>query len=94
VFERNGWKLAPLFDVNPNPNPGADRVTGIGGSTAPADAYEALMGAAETFRMSRRAASESWDQVREAVSHWDQVARANGVSDSEIRQFEPVLTRY
>lgn len=94
VFERNGWKLAPVFDVNPNPNPGAERVTGIGGSTAPADAYEALMGVADTFRVNPQAATEAWDQVREAVGQWDQVAQANGVPAAEIREFEPVLTRH
>jgi len=35
VRERNGWKLAPLFDVNPNADLGAERVTGIGATTAP-----------------------------------------------------------
>ena len=94
VFDRNGWKLAPAFDMNPNPDPGAERVTGIGGSIAPTDAHDALMGVADAFRMNPRAASEAWDQVREAVSHWDQTARANGVSDPEIRRFEAVLTRY
>jgi serine/threonine-protein kinase HipA len=94
VFAKNGWKLAPMFDVNPNPDVGAERVTGIGGSTAPADAYEALMDVADTFRMDPDAATEAWDQIRDAVSCWAKIARANGVSDAEIRLFEPALTRY
>lgn len=94
LFARNGWRLAPLFDVNPNPDVGVGRVTGIGGSTAPADAYDALMAVASTFRMAPDAAIEAWDRTREAVSYWAETARAHGISDAEIRRFEPTLTRY
>lgn len=32
--------------------------------------------------------------LREAVSHRDQIARANGISDLERHRFEPVLTHH
>lgn len=94
VFARNGWKLAPMFDVNPNPDPGAERVTSIAGSTTSVDAHAALMGAAETFRLTRGAAIDAWDRVLEAVGRWKEIASANGVAAIEIRRFEPVLTRF
>jgi serine/threonine-protein kinase HipA len=87
----NGWKLAPVFDVNPNPDPGAERVTGIGGTTAPGDAHDALMVAADTFRLSPSAANSAWNQIRDAVSDWSVVASANGVPDAELRLFRPAL---
>jgi transcriptional regulator with XRE-family HTH domain len=30
---RSGWRLSPAFDLNPNPEIGMKRVTGIGGRT-------------------------------------------------------------
>jgi len=94
LFNENGWKLAPIFDVNPNPNMDAERITGIGGTTASTDSYEALMGAAATFRMESRAATEAWDKIRRAISHWEPIARSNGISKAEIRRFEPALSRH
>jgi serine/threonine-protein kinase HipA len=94
VFAKNGWTLSPIFDVNPNPDPGAERVTGIGGSTTHIEGHDALMDVADTFRMNPEAATDAWEQIREAVSHWERTALANGVPDAEIRLFKPVLTRY
>ena len=33
LYERGGWRLAPLFDVNPNPNRQENRQTALGGHT-------------------------------------------------------------
>jgi serine/threonine-protein kinase HipA len=33
LFEKGGWRLSPLFDVNPNPDLSARRQTSLGGHT-------------------------------------------------------------
>ena len=42
VREPGGWRLSPLFDVNPDPDRGRSRVTSIAGATHGEDEPEAL----------------------------------------------------
>jgi len=51
-----GWRLSPAFDINPNPDPGVSRQTGIGGAYDWAGALDALMTYAKEFRLTPRAA--------------------------------------
>lgn len=49
---RGGWRLSPAFDINPNPDAGSPRVTGIGGARTRSDAIDALRTYALNFDMS------------------------------------------
>jgi len=89
-----GWALAPAFDVNPNPNPSTGRVTGIAGTIARREARDALFDAAEYFDLRTDDATRIWEEVRDAVAKWRDVAASHGVSDSETRRFESVLDRH
>jgi hypothetical protein len=46
------WRRAPGFDINPNPELAAQRVTSIGGAVNPADEVSALLAYAESFGLS------------------------------------------
>ena len=48
---RAGWRLSPVFDINPNPDVGTQRVTGIGGAHQREDEIEGLTMYAESFRV-------------------------------------------
>lgn len=75
-----GWTLAPIFDVNPNPEP-TERLTSIVGSTDRVGGLEALLGVA------RGEALEAWDRIRRVVSGWRTVAGANGISVKDQHRF-------
>ncbi len=85
--EPGGWRLSPAFDINPNPDPGVSRQTGIGGAYDWAGALDALMSYAKEFRLSPKAAGETLDEVRAAVATWRQSAALNGIGAGEITQF-------
>lgn len=86
-----GWALAPLFDVNPNPDPAAQRVTSVLGSTNRAGCLDALFAVRDSFEIGRSEAYETWDALRGGVAQWRAVAGANGIAPSEQRQFADVL---
>ena len=83
----SGWTLSPVFDVNPNPDTGVQRVTGIGGATRRSDELEGLMAYAGTFRVGVGDVKVIVREVLEAISGWRQVATSNGISPGELPRF-------
>lgn len=87
-----GWRLAPAFDVNPNPDLAAQRVTSVGGASNPSDEVKALLVYSETFDMTHAQARSVLREVSDAAGNWAAVARRNGVADAEIARFDRTLT--
>ena len=90
---RAGWRLSPVFDVNPNPHLSASRVTSIGGADDPANEWAALREVSGIFGLTRGEADSVIDRVRQAVAPWRSVARQHGVPATEIARFAPVFDR-
>jgi len=90
---QTGWRLSPVFDVNPNPELAASRATSIDGAVMIDAEGEALMRVCEWFGLSDEAAHQAAHEAREAFSQWRYIARANGAPDGEIKLFAPVLDR-
>jgi serine/threonine-protein kinase HipA len=86
----SGWALAPAFDVNPNPTPGA-RVTSIAGGRAALDEVEGLVAAAPYFRIRPGEVREQVRGVVDAVSTWREVAAANGIAARQLDLFAPIF---
>jgi serine/threonine-protein kinase HipA len=86
--DEGGWRLSPIFDVNPNPDITEERATAIAGATAAADEVDALLLVAPDFGLSESRAHEVLAEVAGATSVWRDVAGANGVNSSEVRRFE------
>lgn len=86
-----GWTLSPIFDVNPSPDIGRGRVTGIGGSVAPEDEVVALHEVAGEFRLREHEARSVAQEVVHAVATWREVASGNGISSNEQTRFGEVL---
>ena len=91
LHERAGWRLAPAFDVNPNPDLAARRVTSIGGADNPADDLRALITYWSIFGLTNTQAHMTLREVADAASDWEARARANGVAAAEIERFRPTL---
>jgi serine/threonine-protein kinase HipA len=90
---RSGWTLAPAFDVNPNPDLAAQRVTSIGGASNPSDEVGALLVYSESFGLTNGQARSVLREVTDAAGNWAAVARRNGVADAEINRFDRALTQ-
>lgn len=73
-----GWRLAPAFDINPNPYP-ARRQTSIGGYTDREGCALALVESADSFGLTRGDTDEIVGRIKDALGRWRQVAAANGI---------------
>lgn len=83
-----GWRLSPLFDVNPDPDGGAQRVTGIGGAHRRDDELDGLMTYAGSFRITPADGRQIIRDVLDSTADWRRVATGNGVMKSELSRFE------
>ncbi|MFZ2242743.1 MAG: type II toxin-antitoxin system HipA family toxin [Gordonia amarae] len=82
---KGGWSLSPVFDVNPEPDVGKRRVTGIVGSSD--DEPAALLALADECRLSRGQTSALVGDVVAAVAGWRDTAQRNGIGPGEIELF-------
>jgi serine/threonine-protein kinase HipA len=85
------WRLSPIFDVNPNPDPGLKHL-----STAIVDydttaSISNLISVAGFFRLGVGEAKAILGEVLEAVAHWRVVAATHGLSESEITKMRPAF---
>jgi serine/threonine-protein kinase HipA len=87
----SGWRLAPVFDINPNPDVGAQRVTGIGGAYRREDEPAGLMAYAGSFRLPDSESRRVLREVLDGIRGWREVALGNGVSPGELPRFEGAL---
>jgi serine/threonine-protein kinase HipA len=90
---KTGWRLAPMFDVNPFPrrnSTGAMSIT-LGGDPSYREAHE-LLQAADIFRLNQDAAKQIIQQVRHAINGWAATALALGISKDKLAGWEKVFT--
>ena len=86
-----GWSLAPLFDVNPNPNTHTARVTSIGWQTNPTSELASLLAVAPYFGLTETTCMQMWSHIQAGIANWSQVAKSNGIVAAEIEQFAPIF---
>lgn len=91
---KGGWTLSPVFDVNPDPNPAARRMTSISGATAPQACLEALFQIASAFDLGEAEATAHWRDLVAVTSGWRRYASDRGINDAEQAEFAPVLDRW
>jgi serine/threonine-protein kinase HipA len=86
-----GWTLSPAFDLNPDPEPGAQRFATTVDEGPGDDGLEALLQAAPLFRLDKTTAEAVIGEVSTATSQWREVARRAGQSAGSIKQMEPAF---
>jgi serine/threonine-protein kinase HipA len=86
-----GWRLSPVFDINPNPNLAEPRATAIDGVVDRAAEAAALREVASTFGISDRQTEAILSEVSSAASGWRDQAARNGVSLQEMARFTESL---
>ena len=84
---RNGWRLSPVYDLNPTPQDVRPRIltTNITLDEATCD-LDLVLSTAEFFRLGLRDAKAIAKDVAKAASGWRDAAMAAGASQSEIRR--------
>lgn len=87
-----GWRLSPVFDVNPTPELSRGRVTSIGGASEADAEVEAVWDVHGEFRLKQDEARTVIGAVVGAVQRWRDVATLNQIRSGEQDRFEGVLT--
>lgn len=85
----NGWRLSPVFDVNPSPYK-ADHALAID-EDDPTPSIAHLHGTHPYYRLTAAAATRMEDEVRAAVRDWPRVATFVGISAAEQRQLADII---
>ncbi|GGK51278.1 type II toxin-antitoxin system HipA family toxin [Nocardia camponoti] len=98
---RGGWRLAPVFDINPNPEAAEPRMTSIAGARVGAEEVDGLAVLAEACGIGPRQAATILSEVLAATAQWESVAARNGIGASERSRFtsafenlRPALTEF
>lgn len=87
----NAWVLSPVFDLNPNPDPGPKRLrTAIDGND-PAASLELLMSVAGFFRFEEADAAQVVGELLAATGGWRRVAAGHGLARDEIDEMTPAF---
>lgn len=83
---RQGWRLAPAFDLNPNLDKREHALTFDGASAEPS--VDLVLETAEFYRLKARAAARVVAEVRSAVGEWRAVAKRIKLSRAEVQRME------
>lgn len=86
--ERETWRLAPAFDVNPFPDKLRELKTWVSEETGPAATIAALMSAVPYFGLKLDRAREVLGEVEAAVARWRPRGSELGMSAVELDDFD------
>ena len=86
-IDDKGWRLSPVYDVNPSSDNTSSLSTMISEGDHSATIENALS-VAEYFELSSEVADKIISEVKNAVSNWRTVAKQFGISTAEINQME------
>ncbi len=85
------WRLAPAFDLNPDPAPGPKHLATAIDNSDDVASVQAALSVADHFRLTREQATTVLREVTVAVSGWQEVARAHRLGPQEIARVGPAF---
>lgn len=83
------WRLAPAFDLNPDPEHPGELATSLDGSGD--DTIDTALQIAALFRLTRDEAEEELAQMTAAISQWRKIAARHGISAEKAAQMAPAF---
>ncbi len=89
LLGRRGWRLSPVYDVNPDPSRDGLSLT-IDTADNRAD-FDLVLSVAEYFGVGTNAAHKRINEIVGTVSRWRSKARELGIPRPEIEQMSPAF---
>jgi serine/threonine-protein kinase HipA len=91
--DRNQWRLAPAFDLNPFPDKDRESKTWLSEDTGPVTSVRQLLGQAARFQLAPGDAKAVLAQVVAALAQWRVVALTAevGLTPGELADFAPAF---
>lgn len=88
----NKWMLAPIFDINPQPERQSQLKTGISELSGSQASIEAAIEASLFFDLDEDIAREMVYRTASTISsHWKDIALQNGLSENQCRAYAPAF---
>jgi len=87
----SGWQLSPMFDVNPNPDNVAVRVTSIFGETEKKSALTALKENASRFYLTGQTADNIISDISTAIESIDKYINRAGIAKTEQKIMQKIF---
>ena len=89
IRQKTGWRLAPAYDMNPNPNKAEHSLT-LDGTTA-APGLAAVVKTADLYRLGSLQRDHVIAQVRDVVKDWRREAEAMAMARTDIARMESLF---
>jgi serine/threonine-protein kinase HipA len=86
IRERSGWRLAPAYDLNPNPARRTHALRLDDASDVPD--VETVLSTAELYRLTRKAARRVLDDIHAVTREWKKRAKAARITAAETAAVE------
>ncbi|MCM2280693.1 MAG: type II toxin-antitoxin system HipA family toxin [Bdellovibrionaceae bacterium] len=86
IRDTTGWRLAPAYDMNPNPHKVEHALTLDGASAAPN--LDIVRETAEFYRLDQNQANQLIQEIREIVQTWRETAASMKLPKAEISLME------
>jgi serine/threonine-protein kinase HipA len=87
-----GWTLAPVFDLDPNPGTCTDFATHYNGAANRSTGLRGLLSMAPGLGIGDDRARGILDEVHQAVAEWDTLAHEHGATNDEVSLFADAFT--
>lgn len=84
---QKGWRLSPLYDVNPNPQSAGVLTTYISENDNTAN-FDLALSVAEYFGLKNQDSKIIVDEIKTAIKDWKSIAKSFGINRTEIEQME------
>jgi serine/threonine-protein kinase HipA len=85
------WRLAPAFDLNPNPASGPKLLSTTIDVADDTASVQLALDVADYFRLTEQDARTVLQDVAAAVGRWRQVAHQHGLSEQEMARMQPAF---
>jgi serine/threonine-protein kinase HipA len=87
----DSWKLAPTFDMNPNPDPGTKHLSTRIDFDSTAASIDRLINVGPYFRLDDNKALEILAEVTRSVARWRNVDASYGLQQHELESMAPAF---
>jgi serine/threonine-protein kinase HipA len=91
LAEGSGWRLSPVFDVNPDENASVSRATAVFGETGREASLFALTANADHFGLTKGAAKMILAEVARAIGRYAKLAADAKIRKDEVARFGRVF---
>ena len=90
IFDKNGWELSPLYDVNPVPY--GDELSLLVDDEDNHISMELAVNTANRFGIQRKVAEKIVSEIQKVVrDNWERLAKENGLSRGQIEYMRPAF---